>query len=101
MKITSGRKSLARCLTIFLLSLAGNGLSSHALLNRQVTGLLAVSRLFVRRPQNDLLPSAGLDCISGRERSGRPVVMIHGNAGDVHDFELWYWISWRTNHRLL
>lgn len=87
MKITSGRKSLARCLTIFVLSLAGNGLASHALAQSS-------SYRVAGKEQTVPSPSAERFVIVGGIRlhyvtsgSGRPVVMIHGNAGDVHDFE--------------
>ena len=85
--MTRGGKIAARCLILLLLNLSGTLFVSRALAQ-------SITYQFDRSKTTAPPDKANRFVMAGRAKlhyvdsgNGRPVVMIHGNAGDLHDFE--------------
>jgi pimeloyl-ACP methyl ester carboxylesterase len=85
--MTRGGKIAACCLGLLLIGLGSNQSSSRALA-QAVTYRLDQSKKTAASNKTELFVIAGHNRLHYVDSgSGRPVVMIHGNAGDLHDFE--------------
>jgi pimeloyl-ACP methyl ester carboxylesterase len=80
-------KIVAYCLILLLLTLSSNQLASRALA-QSITYQFDRSKTTAPPDTAETFVTAGKTKLHYVESgSGRPVVMIHGNAGDLHDFE--------------
>lgn len=86
--MTRGGKTVGFCLILLLLNLSSNQLASRALA-QSITYQFDRSKTTAPAPDTaETFVTAGNTKLHYVESgSGRPVVMIHGNAGDLHDFE--------------
>ena len=86
--MTMGGKIVAYCLILLLLSLSSNQSPSRALA-QSITYQFDRGKTTAPAPDSAktfvTLGNTKLHYVDGG--SGRPVVMIHGNAGDLHDFQ--------------
>lgn len=80
-------KIVAYCLILLLLNLSSNRLSSRAL-GQSITYQFDQSKTTAPPDTADRFVTAGRTKLHYVDSgNGRPVVMIHGNAGDLHDFQ--------------